>query len=112
MQTLRYQHAQVNVYVRVNPCIYTYILTNIPIYTLTDKNLLQLKQNLYIKINYNEVNLVPVIYNLHNRHEQFSGFQDLIFNLKMFRFSESLKLVSAIFYQIFIFHQMIAIQKL
>ena len=30
------------------------------------------------------------IYNLHKRHGQFSGFKDLIFDLMMLRFSESL----------------------
>ena len=29
------------------------------------------------------------VYNLHKQHGQFSGFQDLIFDLKMLRFSES-----------------------
>ena len=33
---------------------------------------------------------MSAIYNLHKRHGQFSGFQDLIFDLKMLRFSESL----------------------
>ena len=33
------------------------------------------------------------IYNLHKGHGQFSGFQDLIFDLKMLRFSESLMLL-------------------
>ena len=33
------------------------------------------------------------IYNLHKRHGQFSGFQDLIFDLKLLRFSESLILL-------------------
>ena len=33
------------------------------------------------------------IYNLHKRHGQFSGIQDLIFDLKMLRFSESLMLL-------------------
>ena len=32
---------------------YIIIYTNVPIHTNTDKNLLQLKQNLYIKINSN-----------------------------------------------------------
>ena len=36
---------------------------------------------------------MSVIYNLQKRHGQFSGFQDLIFDLKMLRFSESLKLL-------------------
>ena len=31
-------------------------------------------------------------YNLHKRHRQFSGLHDLIFDLKMLRFSESLML--------------------
>ena len=30
------------------------------------------------------------MYNLHKQHGQFSGFQDLIFDLKMLRFTESL----------------------
>ena len=33
------------------------------------------------------------IYNLHKLNGQFSGFQDLIFDLKMLRFSESLMLL-------------------
>ena len=33
---------------------------------------------------------MSAIYNLHKRHGQFSGFQDLTFDLKMLRFSESL----------------------
>ena len=33
------------------------------------------------------------IYNLFKPHGQFSGFQDLIFDLKMLRFSESLELL-------------------
>ena len=33
------------------------------------------------------------MYNLHKRHGQFSGFQDLIFDLKMLRFSEPLILL-------------------
>ena len=28
---------------------------------------------------------MPAIYNLHKRHGQFSGFQHLIFDLKIFR---------------------------
>ena len=32
-------------------------------------------------------------YNLHKRYGQFSGFQDLIFDLNMVRFSESLMLL-------------------
>ena len=36
---------------------------------------------------------MSAIYNLHKRHVQFSGFRDLIFDLKMLRFSESLKLL-------------------
>ena len=36
---------------------------------------------------------MSAIYNLHKRHGQFSGFQDLIFDLKMLRFSESLMLL-------------------
>ena len=36
---------------------------------------------------------MSAIYNLHKRHAQFSGLQDLIFGLKMFRFSESLMLL-------------------
>ena len=36
---------------------------------------------------------MPAIYNLHKRHGQSSGFQDLIFDLKMLRFSESLMLL-------------------
>ena len=35
---------------------------------------------------------MSAVYNLHKRHGQFSGFQNLIFDLKMLRFSESLKL--------------------
>ena len=30
---------------------------------------------------------MSAIYNLHKQHEQFLGFQDLIFDLKMLRFS-------------------------
>ena len=33
------------------------------------------------------------IYNLNKRDGQFSGFQDLMFDLKMLRFSESLMLL-------------------
>ena len=36
---------------------------------------------------------MSAIYNLHKRHGQFSGFQDLIFDLKMLRFSEYLILL-------------------
>ena len=36
---------------------------------------------------------MSAIYNLHKRHGQFSAFQDLIFDLKMLKFSESLKLL-------------------
>ena len=36
---------------------------------------------------------MSVIYNLHKRHGQLSGFQDLMFDLKMLRFSESLMLL-------------------
>ena len=36
---------------------------------------------------------MSAMYNLHKRHGQFSGFQDLIFDLKMLRFSESLLLL-------------------
>ena len=36
------------------------------------------------------------IYNLRKWHEQFSGFQDLIFDLKMLRFSESLMFLSKV----------------
>ena len=36
---------------------------------------------------------MSAIYNLHKRHRQFSGFQDLIFDSKMLRFSESLMLL-------------------
>ena len=36
---------------------------------------------------------MPTIYNLHKRYGQCSGFQDLIFDLKMLRFSESLMLL-------------------
>ena len=39
------------------------------------------------------MNHMSAIYNLHKRHGQFSGFQDLIFNLKMLRLSESLMLL-------------------
>ena len=39
------------------------------------------------------MNPVSAIYNLHKRHGQFSGFQDLIFDLKILRFSESIKLL-------------------
>ena len=35
---------------------------------------------------------MSAIYNLHKRHGQFSGFQHLISDLKMSRFSESLML--------------------
>ena len=41
---------------------------------------------------------MPAIYNLHKRHGQFSGFQDLIFDLKMLRFSESLMLLGKRFH--------------
>ena len=36
---------------------------------------------------------MSAIYNLRKRHEQFSGFQDLTFDLKILRFSESLMLL-------------------
>ena len=36
---------------------------------------------------------MSAIYNLHKRHGQFSGFQNLIFDLKMLTFSESLTLL-------------------
>ena len=36
---------------------------------------------------------MSAIYNLHKQHGQSSGFQDLIFDLKMLRFSESLVLL-------------------
>ena len=36
---------------------------------------------------------MSAIYNLYKRHGQFSGFQDLKFDLKMLRFSESLMLL-------------------
>ena len=36
---------------------------------------------------------MSAIYNLHRRQGQFSGFQDLILDLKMLRFSESLILL-------------------
>ena len=38
------------------------------------------------------------MYNLHKRHGQFSGFQDLVFDLKMLRFSESLMLLAKSFH--------------
>ena len=38
------------------------------------------------------------IHNLHKRHGQFSGFQDLIFDLKMLRFSEFSMLLGKGFY--------------
>ena len=36
---------------------------------------------------------MSAIYNMHKRHGQFSGSQELIFDLKMLRFSESLMLL-------------------
>ena len=36
---------------------------------------------------------MSAIYNLHKRHGQFSVLQDLIFDLKMIRFSESFMLL-------------------
>ena len=36
---------------------------------------------------------MSAIYNLHKWYGQFSGFQDLIFDLKILRFSESLMLL-------------------
>ena len=36
---------------------------------------------------------MSAIYNLPKRYGQFLGFQDLIFELKMLRFSESLMLI-------------------
>ena len=36
---------------------------------------------------------MSAIYNLYKRHGQFLGLQDLIFDLKMLRFSESLMLL-------------------
>ena len=41
---------------------------------------------------------MSAIYNLHKRHGQISGFQDLIFDLKMLRFSESLMLLGKTFH--------------
>ena len=41
---------------------------------------------------------MSAIYNLHKRHGHFSGFQDLIFDLKMLRFSESLMLLGKTFH--------------
>ena len=41
---------------------------------------------------------MSAIYNLHKRHGQFSGFQDLIFDFKMLRFSEFLMLLGKSFY--------------
>ena len=38
-------------------------------------------------LSYNSINPMSAIYNLHKRHGQFSGFQDLIFDMKMLRFS-------------------------
>ena len=35
---------------------------------------------------------MSAMYSLHKRHGQFSGFQDLLLDLKMLRFSESLML--------------------
>ena len=35
---------------------------------------------------------MAAVYNLHKRHGQFSLFQDLIFDLKMLRFCETLLL--------------------
>ena len=35
---------------------------------------------------------MSAIYSLHKRHGQFSGFQDLLLDSKMLRFSESLLL--------------------
>ena len=37
---------------------------------------------------------MSAIYNLHKQHEQLLDFQDLIFDLKMLKFSESLMLLS------------------
>ena len=42
---------------------------------------------------YNSINPMSAIYNLRKRYGQFSGFQDLISDLKMLRFSESLMLL-------------------
>ena len=36
---------------------------------------------------------MSAIYNLHKRHGEFSGFRDLVFDLKMLRFSESVLLL-------------------
>ena len=41
---------------------------------------------------------MSAIYDLHKRHGQFSGFQDLIFDLKMLRLSESLMLLGKCFH--------------
>ena len=51
------------------------------------------KMNKINKMNYNSINPTSAIYNLHKRHGQFSGCQDLIFDLTMLRFSESLMLL-------------------
>ena len=50
------------------------------------------------KLSYNSINPMSAIYNLQKRHGQFSGFQDLIFDLKMLRFSESLMLLGKRFH--------------
>ena len=63
--------------------------------------MLKPKQNLYIKyklylirkIIYNSINPGSVIYNLHQRHGQFSGFQNLIFHWAMLTFSKSVSLL-------------------
>ena len=41
---------------------------------------------------------MPAILNLHKRHGQFSGLQDLIFDLKMLRCFESLMLLGKSFH--------------
>ena len=41
---------------------------------------------------------MSAIYNLPKRYGQFLGFQDLIFDLKMLRFSESLMLIGKRFH--------------
>ena len=49
-------------------------------------------------MSYNLGNPMPAIYNLNKWDGQFSGFQDLMFALRMLRFSESLMLLGKSFH--------------
>ena len=54
-QAHAYSHVHINAHTSIHTRTnrHNFIHTNVTIYTSTDKNLLQLKQNLYIKVNCN-----------------------------------------------------------